>query len=172
MPLFRRDKPDDLMAAAAESVPAPELVVGRELGEARFELAQAEKRAADLARRLEAAERAAAAAQADAVRRTLDALAEALATPLAHVATQVALVRARATDLSADEVAATVSQLVAALEKGGIGLHGAVGDRVPFDPAFHLPLAGAPEPSTEVTVRSPAVLGFEGRVVRKATVEL
>ncbi|MBL7497506.1 hypothetical protein I6A84_11175 [Frankia sp. CNm7] len=178
MALFRRQ--DRATAGTAETVPAPagsadvprETVAGQlSAGEAAFELREALGRIRELEHDLEAARREAGRAGAAGAGAAVDEVAEAIATPLAHLATQVALVRAGGGVLTVDDLAEAAGRLFRALERAGILLDGDVGAAAAFDPTRHLPPAGGePAPGTAVVLRSPAVRVVGGRVVRRSTV--
>jgi hypothetical protein len=100
-----------------------------------------------------------------------DELTEAIGQPVAHLATQVALVGAGDSELTAADLAGIGASLLRALASAGIQLEGEVGATTDFDPNRHLALGAAPRAGASVLVRSPAVLAPSGRVVRKATVD-
>lgn len=100
-----------------------------------------------------------------------DELAAAIGQPLAHLATQVALVQEGSDALDASDLAVTGRGLLKALASAGIRTEGDVGATTEFDPNRHLPIQGSPATGDRVTLRSPAVAAPSGQIVRYATVE-
>jgi molecular chaperone GrpE (heat shock protein) len=170
IPLFRRherktpiDTVSDQEATASRNA-ARELELA--LGEANRRIRQLE---ADVTR-LSAAT---ATARDQAAQRVLDDLAEAVAAPLAHLVGQQAILTTGTSELTAQDVAVVAGQILRALERAGVQLHGRVGDTVPFDPDIHLVVGDrqAPAVGASVVIRSPGVSGPSGRLARKAAVE-
>jgi hypothetical protein len=100
-----------------------------------------------------------------------DELAAVVGRPLAHLATQVALVQAGSDALEANDLALTASGLLKALATAGISTEGEIGTTTAFDPNRHLPLRGSPATGDQVILRSPAIAAPSGQIVRQATVE-
>jgi uncharacterized membrane protein YccC len=136
-----------------------------------FDLNSARKQIGRLEQELDRARREADGARAASGIGAIDAIAEEIATPLAHLATQVALLRTGTGQLETSDLIATAERLVDSLSNGGIRLDGSVGDTAAFDPSAHLPLRGEFSPGHRVIIRSPAVIGPSGRIVRQAVVE-
>jgi molecular chaperone GrpE (heat shock protein) len=170
MPLFRRHEhktptdstPDQAATTSRNAARELELT----LGEANQRIQQLE---ADVTR-LSATT---ANARDQAAQRVLDDLAEAIAAPLAHLVGQQAILENGASELTAQDVAVVAGQIVRALERTGLQLHGRVGDAVSFDPDIHLVVGDRKTRAVgaSVVIRSPGVSGPSGRLARKASVE-
>ena len=156
---------------ATERAPAAAVPVGhvRSEDELSFRLREAEKTISVLQGELERTR----AELAEVKRRSAgtDELAQAIGQPLAHLATQIALVQLGSSDLEATDLAMTGSGLLRALASAGITTDGEIGSTAAFDPNRHLALHGEPAPGDRVVLRSPATLAPSGQVVRPATVE-
>jgi hypothetical protein len=175
-PFRRRSAPSAPSAAAgdAASDARQQLATGQPVmtaAEAVFELHEARRRIRDLEGDLERARRDADHIAGERAGAAVEEVAERVATPLAHLATQVALLRAGGSVLSTDDLTATASRVIGALGRAGIVLDGDVGAAVGFEPDLHTPLASEIGRGARVLVRSPAVRCAGGRVVRKGTVE-
>lgn len=161
MSLFRRNEPSTHEPAGPPS--------GEATDDLRFQLREAERTVSALEGDLERTR----AQLAEVQRRSggADEVATAIGQPLAHLATQVALVQSGQGQLDARDLAKTGHGLIKALASAGIALEGTAGEQAGFDPNRHLSLQGTPEAGEPVVVRSPAVLAPSGQVVRQATVE-
>ena len=170
MPLFRRHEhktptdtiPDQTATASRNAARELELA----LGEANRRIRQLETDVTRLAATT-------ANARDQAAQRVLDNLAEAVAAPLAHLVGQQTILETGASELTAQDVAVVAGQIVRALERTGVQLHGRVGDAVSFDPDIHLVVGDRQTPAVgaSVVIRSPGVSGPSGRLARKASVE-
>lgn len=163
MSLFRRTEPKPPRMEAPPSAPGPSE------DDVRFQLREAERTVSALEGDLERAR----AELGEARRRSqgTDELADAIGQPLAHLATQVALVEGGSGELGATDLAATAAALLRALAAADIRAEGEIGAATAFDPNRHRAIHGAPEAGDPVAIRSPAVVAPSGRVVRHATVE-
>lgn len=117
---------------------------------------------------LRAGEEARTHAAADSI---LESLFGDLASPVAQLLVQ-AHVLAGGGELKAGDVVLVGRQFLTALEDHGLTVLGRVGEEALYDESVHQPLDGAViEPGARVAVRFPGV-GFRGRVLRKAAVQV
>jgi molecular chaperone GrpE (heat shock protein) len=170
MPLFRRHE----QKTPTDSAPDPTATASRNAArELELALGEANRRIRQLEADVTRLSATTANARDQAVQRVLDDLAEAVAAPLAHLVRQQAILETGASELTALDVVVVAGQIVRALERTGLQLHGRVGDAVSFDPDIHLVVGDRQTPAVgaSVVVRSPGVSGPSGRLARKAAVE-
>ncbi len=169
MPLFRRRERRTATGAISDHDAAASRNAARDL---ELALREANHHIGQLEAEVTRLSRTAANAHEQAAQRALDDLAEAVATPLAHLIGQQAILATATSELTAQDVAVVAGQILRALERAGVQLHGAVDETVPFDPAIHLVVGDGQAPSVgaPVVIRSPGVSGPSGRLARKAAV--
>ena len=170
MPLFRRHERGTPVVAIPDQEATASRNAAREL---ELALQDANHRIRQLEADVTRLSAVTASTREQAAQRVLDDLAEAVAAPLAHLVAQQAILETGTSQLTAQDVAVVAGQILRALERAGVQLHGTVDDTVSFDPDIHLVVGErqAPAPGASVVIRSPGVSGPSGRLARKAAVE-
>lgn len=160
---WQKDRTDDEHRLALE----------RELQDLRLELAESERKLANLRRELERQRNREGTHIHAAIQREIEQLIGEIASPISQLLTQAYLLEVEGKPVQARDILAVARRLVRTLEDRGLTIVDNIGDTIPFDPDCHQPLSSNLDlaAGTPVAIKIAGV-SYRGKIIKKASVEL